>query len=166
MSTIPGNPLSPGTVLNGTVSWFGGPHDPTAGSTTASGKPVSAGGIAVYNSATLGGYWQLIFPNGHIVVEQQNDLGPAPWTGKTFDVAYSSLADAGYTEANFPTGASIKAIYLGKNNTLTTPAAPPTPTAPSGVEGTLVKGILYLAVIAGAMALMWYGSKTAIQPKQ
>lgn len=102
-----------GQTLTGRVSWFGGPHDATTGSTTASGAPTSQPGIAVYDTATLGGYWQVQFPNGHVAVLQQTDIGPAPWTGRVLDVTYSALAQLGYTEQSFPTDATITATYVG-----------------------------------------------------
>lgn len=181
MSAIGGTALASGTVLTGKVSWFGGPNDPTSGPTTASGSPISAGGIAVYNSATLGGYWQLTFPNGKTVVEKQTDLGPAPWTGRTFDVAYSSLAGAGYTESDFPTNGVVKGVYLGKTApaggiSASTPksstagssgsssTSTSTSVTPEGLEGTLVKAMLYLALILGGIGLAFFGSRAALKP--
>jgi hypothetical protein len=176
-------------VLNGTVSWFGGPNDPTSGPTTASGSPISAGGIAVYNEATLGGYWNITFPNGHTVILKQTDIGPAPWTGRTIDVAYSSLNAAGYNENNFPTNGNVRAEYLGKtqpntsstsssssstptpapptSSTSTSPTTEPASTSgslPGGLLGVGIKGFTYLALIAGAIAMLWLGSKTFLQP--
>lgn len=178
MSAIAANPLTPGTVLSGTVSWFGGPHDPESGPTTASGKPVSAGGIAVYNTATLGGFWRVTFPNGKTTVLQQTDLGPAPFTGRLIDVSYASLGAAGYTEADFPTNGRVRAEYLGKNPAAaaapaTTPGASPSSIdsssssgAPGGLTGILVKGLIYLALIGGALAMLWLGAKTFLQPRR
>jgi hypothetical protein len=105
----------PGQKLNGKVSWFGGPKDTTSTSTTASGKPVSVPGIAVYNQSTLGGYWLVQFPNGKKLVLQQTDIGPAPWTGRVIDVTYSALPAAGYSTGNFPTDSTVHARYLGKS---------------------------------------------------
>jgi hypothetical protein len=106
-------PGTAGTTLQGRVSWFGGPHDPTSGPTTADGKPVSDPGIAVYDTATLNGYWWVSFPNGRAAVLQQTDIGPAPWTGRMLDVLYSALPYIGYTEQDFPTDSQITAKYLG-----------------------------------------------------
>lgn len=102
--------------ITGKISWFGGPNDPTAGPTTASGAPVTRPGIAVYNQGTLGGWWMLKMPNGRLAVVQQTDIGPAPWTGRKFDFTSSSLSALGYTEGNFPTNGSVSGIYLGKGN--------------------------------------------------
>jgi hypothetical protein len=104
----------PGRKLDGKVSWFGGPNDPMSGSQTASGRPLSVPGIAVYNQATLGGYWLVEFPNGKKLVLQQTDIGPAPWTGRKVDVTSSALPAAGYTEGNFPTDSTVHCRYLGK----------------------------------------------------
>jgi hypothetical protein len=112
-TTGPPTDATAGQTLNGAVSWFGGPNDHTTGPTTADGKPVSDPGVAVYNTATLNGYWRIHFPNGRTAVLQQTDIGPAPWTGRVLDVLYSALPYIGYTEQNFPTGAQIHATYLG-----------------------------------------------------
>jgi murein DD-endopeptidase MepM/ murein hydrolase activator NlpD len=122
--------------LTGRVSWFGGPHDPSAGPTMATGKPTSAGGIAVYNQGTLGGYWRLHFPNGRAVVLQQNDIGPAPWTGRKFDVNYASLGSAGYNEGNFPTNANVTGEYLGRQLPQGVALGHPERSSPSHTAGT------------------------------
>jgi cell wall-associated NlpC family hydrolase len=101
--------------ISGRISWFGGPDDPSAGGTPASGIPISHPGIAVYNTHTLGGYWLVKMPNGRQAVLQQTDLGPAPWTGRKIDFTYSALPELGYTEQNFPTDALAHATYLGKS---------------------------------------------------
>jgi hypothetical protein len=167
--------MTTGTVLTGKVSWFGGPGDSSSGPTTASGKPVSAGGIAVYNSATLGGWWAVTFPNGRTVTLQQNDIGPAPWTGKVVDVDYASLAAAGYSQSNFPTGATVKAVYLGKSaNASATSSTSPLPSstsssgfsnAPGGIFGLLEKGVLYIALVVAALVLIGFGTKAGLQPR-
>jgi hypothetical protein len=109
-------PGTAGTELRGKVSWFGGPNDSTTGPTTATGLPVTHPGIAVYNTATKGGWWWVRFPNGRAAILQQTDFGPAPWTGRVVDVLYSALPAIGYTEANFPTDAEVVARYLGKSD--------------------------------------------------
>lgn len=102
------------STTSGLISWFGGPGDATTGPTTASGAPVTQPGIAVYNRATLGGWWLLKLPNGKLTTIQQTDIGPAPYTGRKFDFTYSALPSLGYSEKNFPTNASISGVYLGK----------------------------------------------------
>lgn len=102
------------SLLSGTISWFGGPGDKTTGPTTASGASTAVPGIAVYNRATLGGWWLLKMPNGKLTTIQQTDLGPAPSTGRKFDFTYSALGLLGYSTKNFPTNASIQGVYLGK----------------------------------------------------
>lgn len=172
--------MNSGATLTGKVSWFGGPGDPSSGPTTASGKPVSAGGIAVYNRETLGGWWAVTFPNGRTVTLQQNDIGPAPWTGRVVDVDYASLGAAGYTQGNFPTNSTVKATYLGKDpaagvtGSSSPTAAPSSATsstsspsfsnAPGGILGLLEKGFLYIALVGGAVALVWFGTKAGLQP--
>src|SRR5437660_693197 len=97
---IPSNPIRPGTTVRGKISYFGGPTDSTAGPTTASGAPVGVPGIALYNRATLGGYWRVRAPNGRTAIVKQTDLGPAPWTGRAIDFTYSSLGHFGYSTGN------------------------------------------------------------------
>jgi hypothetical protein len=99
----------------GKISWFGGPRDAMSGPTTASGAPVTAPGVAAYSRTTLGGFWLFELPNGRRAVIQQTDIGPAPWTGRTWDFTSSSLAALGYTEATFPTDAIAHGRYLGRS---------------------------------------------------
>jgi hypothetical protein len=145
-------PGTGGSVLSGAVSWFGGPHDPSSGPTTADGKPVSDPGIAVYDTATLNGYWSVRFPNGRTAVFQQTDIGPAPWTGRVLDVLYSALPYVGYTEASFPTGAQITATYLGTGShaaALAVTAGSPSPAAECATAAGRGDGSL-ASVIAAA----------------
>jgi hypothetical protein len=106
----------------GKVSWF-----EEEGNKTATGIPTSSGGIAVcsnhssvchgspaYNLNSLGGWWLVLFPNGKVLVLQQIDIGPAPFTNRVIDVAGGSLSAAGYSKSNFPTDSEVKAVYLGK----------------------------------------------------
>lgn len=100
----------------GKTSWYGGPHD--SGDNNIPSLPGATNknpGIAVYSRKTLGGWWRVVFPNGRSLVVQQTDLGPAPWTGKKVDVNYTALRRAGYTEGNYPTGASVEYHWLGKS---------------------------------------------------
>jgi hypothetical protein len=94
-------------VTTGKISWF-------TGGKTASGAPATAPGIAVYNHQTLGGYWLIRLPNGHAAVVRQTDIGPAPWTGRTFDFTASLVQSLGYTTKNFPTDSRASGEYLGK----------------------------------------------------
>lgn len=114
-ASTPAPTATPGQVLAGRVSWFGGPNDPTSGPTTASGEPVTVPGIAVFNTATLGGYWRVTFPNHRTAILRQTDIGPAPYTGRVLDVLYSALSAIGYSEHDFPTDSTIAAEYLGSS---------------------------------------------------
>lgn len=113
---IPSAPLPAGHTVSGKVSWFGGPQDSTDSGHTASGGTTATPGIAVYNRATLGGYWKVTDQKtGRSVVLKQTDLGPAPFTGRKIDVTYSALNRFGYNENNFPTDSDFSATYLGSN---------------------------------------------------
>lgn len=146
---IPSSPLASGTTVRGQGSWFGGPHDSTDSGHTASGGTTREPGIAVYNRATLGGYWRVRAPNGRTVVVRQTDLGPAPFTNRKIDVTYSALGKFGYNEGNFPTSAGeFTATYLGKNQPKggavveappqAVPKAPAAQAAPAAVPGAPV----------------------------
>jgi Putative peptidoglycan binding domain len=74
----------------------------------ALGVPDSAQGISFYDGATLGKWFEVEYPNGHKLVEQQTDIGPAPWTGKKIDISAVAAERAGYSPYNFPTGAIIR----------------------------------------------------------
>lgn len=104
---VPSIPVQPGAHVSGKISWFGGQQ-------TANGSSTAKPGIAVYNEATLNGWWLVLMPNHVLGVVQQTDVGPAPWTGRKFDFSQGALAGFGYTTQNFPTDGSIQAIYLGK----------------------------------------------------
>lgn len=133
---IPAVPTSSGQSLTGRVSWFGGPNDGSTSQTTASGAPTSTPGIAIYNRATLGGYWRVTdTKTGRSAVLKQTDLGPAPWTGRKIDVTYSALNRFGYGEHNFPTDSTFKAEYLGRTPQAATMSTPPTPSATLKVPG-------------------------------
>ena len=156
---IPSAPVNSGQTVTGKVSWFGGPHDPSSGPTTASGASVKVPGIAVYNRATLGGYWKVTAPNGKSAVLKQTDLGPAPFTGRKVDVTYSALGKLGYNEDNFPTNSVVKATFLGKN----VPAEPSTgattvsvPTA--GTTGPTFNESGYKAAVQHAAGLRAAGA--------
>lgn len=107
--------MAGGPSIQGRISWFGGPHDSSDSGHTASGGTTAEPGIAVYNHATLGGYWRVRMPNGRSAVVRQTDIGPAPSTGRKLDFTYSVLPHLGYSEGNFPTNAEATAEYLGRN---------------------------------------------------
>lgn len=141
---IPASPMSGGQTVAGKVSWFGGKNDAETGvNKTASGAPTSVPGIAIYNRATLGGYWKVTAANGRSAILKQTDLGPAPFTGRKIDVTYSALGRLGYNEGNFPTDSTFKATYLGQNPAAAAQAAQnvsplPVPGAPA-VAATISK---------------------------
>ncbi len=133
---IPAVPMGSGQTVEGKVSWFGGPNDHTDSGRTALGLTTATPGIAVYNRATLGGYWRVTdAKTGRSVVLRQTDLGPAPFTGRKIDVTYSALSRFGYGEHNFPTDSTFKAEYLGHN-----PQAAKT-TAPAPIPASTMANI-------------------------
>jgi hypothetical protein len=173
--TIPTKPLSPGTSATGKISWFGGQQ-------TASGVGTNVPGIATYNQATLGGWWMLKMPNGRVVMLKQTDLGPAPWTGRTFDFSTGALAQTGYTQSNFPTDASVTGVYLGKSPTsqviaaaksqlggsptsisTTTPTSTSSSPGPSGSDWTHL--LLDVALLGLGAALLFKGGSRTLSPR-
>ncbi len=103
-----------GSLVKGKISWYGGPHDSQDNDQPASGVPNTVPGIAIMNRSTLGGWWEVTMSNGRTVKLQQTDIGPAKWTGKKIDFNYTAVKELGYTERNFPTGATASARYLGR----------------------------------------------------
>ena len=75
---------------------------------SALGVPDNAQGVSFYRGATLGHWYEIEYPNGKRSIEQQTDIGPAPWTGKKIDISAVAAERAGYSPYNFPTGAIIK----------------------------------------------------------
>lgn len=113
---IPYSPVNAGQQIAGKVSWFGGPNDASDSGHTASGGTTAEPGIAVYNRATLGGYWEVTDKkSGKSAVLKQTDLGPSPSTGRAIDVTYSAIPEFGYSENNFPTDSEFTAKYLGRS---------------------------------------------------
>lgn len=104
-----------GGRLSGTAGWFGGPND-SGNIGTALGVSDASPGIAVRDSSTLGGIWDVLAPNKRRHNEKQIDWGPAAGTGRVVDIGTGALGDFGYTEGNFPTGIGNWVMqYLGKN---------------------------------------------------
>lgn len=62
----------------------------------ALGVPDYAQGIALYNQATLGKWFEVQYPNNKVSIEQQTDIGPAPGTGRTIDISAVAAERAGY----------------------------------------------------------------------
>ena len=105
-----------GLTISGYTSTFAD-HD------TASGIPADGArpGIAILDMTTLGGYWKVTYPNGHTLVLQQIDVGPAPDLGpapehRVVDTDTAAATAAGYTPASFPTDRGlVSATYLGRD---------------------------------------------------
>jgi LysM repeat protein len=91
-----------GTTVVGRMTWFGGPNDPSAQGEPASGLGYLSNGMAYYNEGSLGGNWLIRFPWGQTLPMTQIDIGPAPWTGNQFDMAYSALPSTPYNESTWP----------------------------------------------------------------
>lgn len=80
-------------------------HDPEdAPNSNALGVSDSAQGISLYSHHTLGRWFLVEAPNGRRSVEQQTDIGPAPWTGKAIDISAAAAERFGYSPQDFPTG--------------------------------------------------------------
>jgi len=142
-------------TLSGKTSWFGGPND-KQNTGTALGLPDTVRGLAVYNRATLGGYWRVQWPNGRTSVERQVDIGPAPWTHRSIDFTSAAIRANGYSEKNYPTDARATITYLGKNKPASVPAvrsgggAAPMAYRP-GLGNSMLKSEPYVALINARM---------------
>jgi LysM repeat protein len=91
-----------GSTVVGRMTWFGGPNDPSAQGTPASGLGWLSNGMAYDNEGSLGNRWLIQFPWGQTLPMTQIDIGPAPWTGNPFDIAYSALPSTPYNESTWP----------------------------------------------------------------
>ncbi len=98
----PTQPPPVGSTVVGRMTWFGGPNDPSAQGVPASGLGWRSDGMAYYNEGSLGGRWLIHFPWDQTLPMTQIDLGPAPWTGNPFDIAYSALPNTPYNESTWP----------------------------------------------------------------
>jgi hypothetical protein len=91
---------------------------------TASGIPADGPwpGVAVLDTATLGGCWKVTYSNGRTLVLQQIDIGPAPGRGpapehRVVDTNYAAALAAGYSIGGFPTDRGmVSATYLGHDH--------------------------------------------------
>ncbi|HEX2017040.1 MAG TPA: lytic murein transglycosylase [Solirubrobacteraceae bacterium] len=109
-------PAGGGYVLHGYGSTFSDHR-------TAGRHPADGGypGIAVPVRATLNGYWLVTYPNGHALVLEQIDIGPAPGLGpapehRVVDSDTAAAIAAGYAPSRFPTDHGLmSAIYLGRS---------------------------------------------------
>jgi LysM repeat protein len=91
-----------GSTVTGRMTWFGGPDDPDAQGAPASGLGWLSNGMAYYNEGSLSGQWLIHFPWGQTEPMTQIDVGPAPWTGNSFDLAYSALPGTPYNQSSWP----------------------------------------------------------------
>jgi LysM repeat protein len=99
---LPTQPPAVGTTVVGRMTWFGGPNDPNAQGVPASGLGWLPNGMSYYNEGSLGHSWVIKFPWGETLPMTQIDIGPAPWTGNPFDLAYSALPSTPYNESTWP----------------------------------------------------------------
>ena len=72
-------------------------------------------GIAIYNQATLGGWWIVQAPGGAWAILQQTDIGPAPGTGAIVDInAVAARTIFGVRAPKFPSKQGVWHLaYLG-----------------------------------------------------
>jgi hypothetical protein len=111
-SPAPDQALAVGSSLVGRMTWFGGPNDPNAQGTPASGLGWRIDGMSYYSYGSLGGRWLLHFPWGQTLPMTQIDVGPAPWTGNLFDIAYSALPGTPYSQDTWP-NPTVTGTYQG-----------------------------------------------------
>lgn len=74
-----------------------------APNSSALGVPDDDQGIAFYDRATLGKWFDVTAPNGVTLRLQQTDIGPHPRTGRGIDIAAVAAERFGYSPDNFPT---------------------------------------------------------------
>ena len=101
-----------GSSVVGRMTWFGGPHDAGAQGAPASGLGWRSDGMSFYNYGSLGHRWLIRFPWGQTLNMSQIDIGPAPWTGNPFDIAFSALPNTPYNSQNWPNPV-VTGIYQG-----------------------------------------------------
>lgn len=101
-----------GTTVVGRMTWFGGPHDPSAQGSPASGLGFRSDGMAFYNYGSLGHHWLIRFPWGETLPMTQIDIGPAPWTGNRFDLAFSAMSNTPYDWRTWP-NPTVTGTYEG-----------------------------------------------------
>jgi hypothetical protein len=111
-SSVPAVGPAPGTTVTGRMTWFGGPDDASAQGAPASGLGWQSNGMAYYNTGSLRGNWLIHFPWGQTMSMRQIDVGPAPWTGNPFDIAFSALPNTPYGEGNWP-NPTVTGTYVG-----------------------------------------------------
>jgi LysM repeat protein len=102
-----------GASIVGHMTWFGGPNDPGAQGAPASGLGWRSDGMSFYNYGSLGHRWQIHFPWNQTLDMTQIDIGPAPWTGNPFDIAFSALPSTPYGSWNWPNPV-VTGTYLGQ----------------------------------------------------
>lgn len=84
----------------GKYTWIDSGDQPNS---NALGVPDYCQGVAFYNQATLGDWFEIQYPNGFISIEQQTDIGPNPNTGRKIDISAVAAERAGYSPTTFPT---------------------------------------------------------------
>jgi len=105
-----------GTRLSGYASVFS--DHATAGRHPADG---AYPGIATPLAGAVGGYWQVTYANGRVLVLEQIDVGPAPGLGpapehRVVDTDTAAAVAAGYVPSRFPTDRGlVTAVYLGRD---------------------------------------------------
>jgi len=101
-----------GTTIVGRMTWFGGPLDPSAQGVPASGLGWRTDGMSFDNYGSMGHRWLIRFPWGQTLNMTQIDVGPAPWTGNPFDLAFSALPNTPYDSHDWP-NPIVTGIYQG-----------------------------------------------------
>ncbi len=104
----PPDPIGP--IAHGRGSWYSQFHgiyhwvdDTDTPNSNALGVPDDCQGVSFYDHATLGKWFVVSAPNGHSSLEQQTEIGPAPWTGRKIDISAVCAERLGYSPTTFPT---------------------------------------------------------------
>jgi hypothetical protein len=134
----PATSPAPAIALHGAASTYG--NDPAAGIVdhNDNNQPALQGasndtpGIAVLDTQTLGGWWQINAPNGHSAILQQTDYGPSSATGLIVDInAVAARTIFHYPAGHFPTGRGSWTLhYLGQQRPANAATLAQGPTSP------------------------------------
>jgi lysozyme-like protein len=96
-----------------------------------------------------------------VAISGNSTGGLGAWT------TYKTGAYKAYLGATGVSGSVNAGVTSSPTSTSSSSGSPETLAgAPGGLAGIAIKGFLYLALLVGAVGLLWIGSKTALQPRR